>query len=440
MQRTMEYLILQAEEKLLTVAHFGVSRRSTEVIGAASIVLDEERSLADAVGGVAEKMAGSPRVVLCLPPELFAQRSITFPFNDLRKVREVLPAHLQGGIALPVEELALGVMPAGEDQFLALWARKSDISAAIAQFREAGIEPQVVSSLPFALAKLPGVPSDCAVCDGNTLALLKDGRLTYFRAFNTALTAPLIAATLSALELSTGVLPPRLCLVGGGRGLADAGTLPLPVETVEIPPELGHLFKNDETFHQLAGLYAVAQASYAGTLPDFRQGELAWTAGDVKLRKKLLLSGILAAVAVLLLFIGKGIQYRAAAADVASVDNSIAAIYHGIFPTRGKAVDEISEIKGEIRKMGGVETSSGYLDVLKKLAEAKGNNINGLYEAELEGSSLRVKGDAGSAQAVDAFKAALSPLLADAELGEVKSRPDGTVAFRLTGTLKEGTK
>lgn len=440
MQRTMEYLILQAEEKLLTVAHFGVSRRSTEVIGAASIDIDEERSLADAVRSVAEKMTGSPRVVLCLPPELFAQRSITFPFNDLRKVREVLPAHLQGGIALPVEELALGVMPAGEDQFLALWARKSDVSTAIAQFREAGIEPQVISSLPFALARLPGVPSDCAVCDGNTLALLKDGRLTYFRTFNAAPTAPMIAATLSALELSAGVLPPLLCLVGGGRGLADSGTLPLPVETLEIPPELGHLFKNEETFHQLAGLYAVAQANYAGTLPDFRQGELAWTAGDAKLRRKLLLTGILAAVVMLLLFIGKGIQYRAAAADVASVDKSIAAIYHDVFPTRGKAVDEISEIKGEIRKMGGAETSSGYLDVLKKLAEAKGNNINGLYEAELEGRSLRVKGDAGSAQAVDAFKAALSPLLADAELGEVKSRPDGTVTFRLTGTLKEGAK
>ena len=76
----------------------------------------------------------------------------------------------------------------------------------------------------------------------------------------------------------------------------------------------------------------------------------------------------------------------------------------------------------------------------KKLAEAKGNSINGLYEAELEGRSLRIKGDARSAQAVNEFKAALAPLLASAELGEVKSRPDGTVTFSLTGTLKEGTK
>jgi general secretion pathway protein L len=437
----MDYLILQAEEKRLTVAHFGVSRRSTELIGAAMIVLDEERSLVDAVRSIAEKMTGSPRVVLCLPPALFALRAVALPFNDLRKVREVLPAHLQGDIALPVEELALQALPVGAGQFLAAWARKSDISAAIAQFREGGIEPQVVSSFPFGLSELPGVPSDCAVCDGSTLALLQGGRLTYFRAFNSGATAATIAATLSALELSGGVLPPRLCLIGtGADGFADADTLQLPVEAVEVPPELGHLFKNDETFQQLAGLYAVARACHAGTLPDFRQGELAWTAGDVKLRKKLIVTGILVAIVITLLFVNKGFQYRAAVADLSSLNKSVAAIYREIFPTRAKAVDELSEVKGEIKKLAGVESSSGYLDILKKLAEAKGSSINGLYEAELEGRNLRIKGDARSSQAVNEFKAALAPLLATSELGEVKSRPDSTVGFTLTGTLKEGTK
>ncbi|MDD5286012.1 MAG: type II secretion system protein GspL [Desulfuromonadaceae bacterium] len=437
----MDYLILQAEEKRLTVARFGITRRSTELVGALSIALSEENSLAGAIQKVAENMEGSPRVVLCLPLTLFAQRSVSLPFNDLRKVREVLPAHLQGEIALPVEDLTLGILKAEDGKFLALWARKTDIGRAIERFREAGIEPQIVSSIPFALAKLPGVPPDCAICDGNSLALLKGGRLTYFRAFNSDMTAPMIATTLSALELSGETIPPRLCLVGqGAKGLSDVDNLPLPVEKVEVPPELGHLFKNDETFHQLAGLYAVAQASYAGTLPDFRQGELSWTAGDAKLRKKLLLTGILAVAVMALLFVSEGIRYRAAVTDISSLNKSISAIYREIFPTRVKAVDEISETKGEIKKLSGVTNSNGYLDILKKLAEAKGNTINGLYEAELEGRSLRIKGDARSAQAVNEFKAALAPLMVVSELGEVKSRPDGMVSFSLTGTLKEGTK
>lgn len=437
----MDYLILQAEEKLLTVAHFGVSRRSTELIGAALIELGDELSLADAVRGIAGKMTGSPRVVLCLQPALFAHRSVSLPFKDLRKVREVLPAHLQGDIVLPVEELSLDAMQVGEGQFLALWARKSDISEAIDRFREAGVEPQVVSSIPFALSALPGVPSDCAVCDGSSLALLQGGRLTYFRAFNTDVTAAMIVNTLSALELSGEKLPPQLCLIGAKAAvLAAADSLPIPAEALEVPPELGQLFKNDETFQQLAGLYAVARASHAGILPNFRQGELAWTAGDAKLRKKLILTGILAVVVVLLLLVNKGLQYRAAAADLASLNKSINNIYREVFPGRTKAVDEISEIKGEIRKLAGVEGSNGYLDTLKKLAEAKGNTINGLYEAELEGRTLRIKGDSRSAQAVNEFKAALAPMMATAELGEVKSRPDGTVGFTLTGTLKEVAK
>jgi len=437
----MDYLILQPEEKRLTVAHFGISRHSTELIGAASIDINEERTLADAIHSVVDKLSGSPRVVLCLPPTLFAQRTVSIPLNDLRKVREVLPSLLQGDIALPVEELAVGVLPTGEGQFLAIWALKSEIRQAIAQFREAGIEPQVVSSLSFALSELPGVSGDCAISDGRTLAFLKNGRLTYFRASDGELTAPMIAATLSAVEISGGELPTRLFLIGSSAcAFADAEMLLIPSEVLEVPAELGSLFKNDETFQQLGGLYAVARACYRGTLPDFRQGELAWTAGDAKLRRKLLLTGILAAIIILMLFISKGVQYRAVVSDLASLNKSIASMYREIFPTRAKAVDEISEVKGEIRKLAGVESTSGYLDILKKLAEVKGNSINGLYEAELDGLSLRIKGDARSAQAVNEFKAALLPLLASAELGEVKSRPDGTVTFTLAGTLKEVTK
>jgi general secretion pathway protein L len=103
-------------------------------------------------------------------------------------------------------------------------------------------------------------------------------------------------------------------------------------------------------------------------------------------------------------------------------------------------VDELSEIKGEIKKLTGSENSSAVLDVLKQLAEVKGTSINGLFEAELEGRTLRVKGDARSAQSVNEFKSALSGLMATVDVGEIKGRPDGTVSFSLSGTLKEGAK
>jgi general secretion pathway protein L len=143
---------------------------------------------------------------------------------------------------------------------------------------------------------------------------------------------------------------------------------------------------------------------------------------------------------MLLLFTSKGLQYRAVRADISSLNNSISSLYREVFPSRTKAVDELSEVKGEIKKLAGGDTSRGTLDVFKLLAEAKGSTINGLYEAELEGHTLRIKGDARSSQAVNEFKTALAAVMTSIELGEVKSRPDGTVTFSLSGTIKESAK
>lgn len=437
----MEYLIIQVEEKRVTAARFGLSGRSAAMAGAASFALNGEQDLAAVAAQIADGTVGSPRVVLCLSPALFAQRPVELPLTDLRKVREVLPAHLQGEIALPSEEAVFDVIPAGGGNFLALWAKRADIAHAIAIFRDAGIEPQVVSAAPFAWRFLPGAASDSAVSDGSALAVIAGGHLAFVRAINGPEPDRELASTLAALELSGTALPPRLVVFGPHAGLlVSAEGMPISAARLELPEESAHLFRNDDNFQQLAGLYAVACACQAGAMPDFRRGDLAWTAGDVRLRKKLLLAVALAATAVLLLFVLKGMQYRAARTDLASLDKSISVIYKEIFPTRAKAVDEVAEIKGEIRKLAGVESSVGFLDVLKRLAEAKGTSINGLYEAELDGNALRIKGDARSTQAVNEFKAALAPMMATVELGEVKSRPDGTVGFSLTGTLKEVKK
>jgi general secretion pathway protein L len=437
----MEYLIIHITEQQVTAARFDISGRSVALGGAVSFLLDDETGLPGVAAKIAGGISGSPRVVVCLPTVLFAQRTVELPLTDLRKVREILPAYLQGEIALPADEAVFEVLPTADGTYLALWAKRAAVAHAIDVFREAGCEPQIVSSAPFAWQSLPGIHRDCALCDGTALAIIADSRLTFVRALDGAELHKQLSATLSALELAGTHLPQRLLVFGEqAQSLVEADGLPLEVEQLQLPDELAILFKNERAFQQLAGLYAVARACHAGTLPDFRRGDLAWTTGDARLRRKLILTAALAAVAVVLLFVSKGLQYRAALTDTASLNVSISSIYHEIFPSRIKAVDELSEIKGEIRKLTGSENSSSVLDVLKKLAEAKGSAINGLFEAELEGRTLRVKGDARSAQSVNEFKAALSGMLVTVDVGEIKSRPDGTVSFALSGTLKDAAK
>jgi general secretion pathway protein L len=437
----MEYLIINIAEQQVMAARFDISGSTAAVGGAASFLLDDETNLAAVVAKIAEGSSGSPRVVVCLPPSLFAQRVVELPLTDLRKVREILPAHLQGEIALPAEEAVFDALAAADGTYLALWAKRSEIAQAIDVFREAGCEPQIVSSAPFAWPFLPGVQPDCALCDGAALAVIAEGRLAFVRALDGADPHRQLRATLSALELAGTHMPQRLFVFGEqAQSLAGMGDLPLQVEPLLLPDDLVPIFRTEDTFQQLAGLYAVARACHAGALPDFRRGDLAWTTGDARLRRKLILTAILLALTVVLLFVSKGLQYRSARTDIASLNVSISSIYREIFPTRTKAVDELSEVKGEIKKLTGSENSSSVLDVLRQLAEAKGTAINGLFEAELDGRTLRVKGDARSAQSVNDFKAALSGLMATVEVGEIKSRPDGTVGFSLSGTLKEGAK
>ena len=437
----MDYLVIQVESQRVLAARFGVAGTSLSFSGAAEFALNEEQPLSAVAGRIAAGIDGSPRIVLCLSATLFAQRTVELPLDNLNKVREVLPGQMQGETALPVEEAIFDALPLGSKRYLALWARKADLRRAIETFMEAGCEPQVVTSAPFAWSFLPGCPADAVVCDGAALAVISGDRVTFFRAFNADEPQKRIAATLAALELSGVTLPPQLVLFGEQSAMfAEVFGLSLPMERLKMPDALAPLFKTDEAFQQLAGLLAVARACQAGALPDFRRSELAWTAGDNALLRKMTVTAALAAVAVILLFAYKGLQYWAVRTDLASLDKSIASLYREVFPGRTKVVDEVAEFKGEIRKLAGAKEGSSFLDVLNKLAEARGNTINGLYEAELEGGNLRVKGDARSAQAVNEFKSALAPLMATVELGEVKSRPDGSVAFTLAGTLKEVKK
>ena len=435
--KSMDYLIIRITDDAVVAARFSLGGRTAALGGAVEFRLDGDLDLAAVAAQIAAGISGAPRVVLCLPPTLCAQRTLDLPLTDLRKVREVVSAHLQGEIALPAEEAVFDALPAGRGKFLALWAKRTDIARFIELFKNAGCEPQVVSVAGFAWPHLPGIPDNCAVSDGSALAVITEGRLAYVRPLEIGQSHKQLAATLSALELAGGGLSEKLMVFGEqAEDLKTMNGLPLEVARLELPDDLMSTFRTDGAFQQLAGLYAVARACHAGDFPDFRRGDLAWTAGNEKLRRQLLVTAVLAMVVVALLFVHKAVQYRAARTDLASLNSSISAQYREIFPGRSKAVDELAEVKGELRKLTSVDSST-VLDILKKLAEAKGQTINGLYEAELEGHTLRIKGDARSAQGANDFKAAVAGLMASAELGEIKSRPDGSVSFTLSGQLRE---
>ena len=163
---------------------------------------------------------------------------------------------------------------------------------------------------------------------------------------------------------------------------------------------------------------------------------LAYTAGNQKLYKKLRVTAVLAVAAVALLFAESGVRYYLVKRDLNSLDLSVKGIYREVFPNRKKPVDEVSELRSEIKRLEGAKTSSNLLKLLKDLADAKGDDVGGIYETEVDGLEVRLKADARSFQAANDFKARAAKVLDGAEVSEIKSRPDGSVTFNFRGKMK----
>ena len=437
----MNYLVLHVTGRALSFARFQKRRGALVFTGGARYPLDEGQPLTEILAQVKSAGVVQERIIVSLPASSLFLREIELPMTDRRKIREVLPLELKGETALDAEELVFDGMPLGDGKVLAIWTKRRELAEQIAMLTDAGLEPEIVTSSLFHWHALAGhVAGTCAVTEGDALAVYTDGKPIFFRPLHSGEYSE-IARTIAALQLGKGIEVEKLLLHGGASRSLTAAPDDIPHAPVPIAGDLASAFPDDgEAPVELAGAYAVVRACMIGDEVNFRTGSLAYTAGDEKLRRKLRLSLALAAACILLIFAEAGIRYMLVKRDLASLNRSIGQMYKEVFPARKKPVDEVAELKSEIKRLGGGAATGTALAALNKLAEAKGDDITGIYEAEIEGGQARVKGDARSFQAVNDFKAKASASFSGAEVGEVKSRPDGSVSFLFRGTIKEEGK
>jgi general secretion pathway protein L len=429
----MDILIVALKSDELTLASFRPRKGGVSFLAAERHPLEGgPDELARILNGAAP-VAGERRVVLALPPSQLFMRELELPLTDRAKVRELLPLELKGETALDSDELAFDALPLLSGRFLAVWARSSVLAEKIELLKGAGLEPELVTSSLFHWEKLVPATGTIAVTDGEGLAVYRDGKPVYFRALPPGSGAEGISRTIAALEISQGVqvdqtisytrstgeaLALALALAQGSRGLAEA-------------------FDGDaHAAHDLAGAYAVAAAVAEGSAVNLRRGTLAYTAGNEKLYRRLRLTMILAGLVLVLVFAESAVRYALAKRDLNSLDLSIKGVYKEVFPTRKKPVDEVAELRAEIRRLTGTKTSSNLLKLLKDLAEAKGDGVTGIYETEVDGPEVRLKGEARSFQAANDFKGRAGKLFDGSEVSDIKSKPDGSVSFAFRGKMK----
>lgn len=426
----MDILIVQLKREEAILAGFQLKKRAVAFTSAERHPLQGGAEELPRILAAAAAKEGERRVVLALPPHELFMRELELPISDRAKVRELLPLELKGETALDTDHLAFDALPLAPGKHLAVWGRTPVLAERIGLLKEAGLEPEQVTASLFHWGKLAPATGTVAVTDGEALAAFRDGVPIYFRAFPAGSGEAEISRTVAALELAQGIRVDRVISYAGGSREQDS--------LAQANPKLAEAFGNDaHAAHDLAGAYAVAAAVADGSAINLRRGPLAYTAGTVKLYRQLRVTMALAAALVLLLIAESGVRYYLVKRDLTSLDASIRGIYKEVFPNRKKPVDEVAELRAEIRKLEGAKASSNVLKTLKEVAEAKGDDVGGFYETEVEKGELRLKGDAASIQAANDFKGRAMRLFDAAQVSEIKSRPDGSVTFNFQGKIKE---
>ena len=396
---------------------------------------DDEGTVSDILASWQSECAGD-RIILALPPAGFTMRELTLPINDRKKAREIMPLELKGEMASDADEPVFDALLLSGGRSTAIWGWHKQLAAEIAGCAASGFEPEIVTTAMFSWHRvLPqGSAGITAVTDCEAVAVYADGQPLFFRALPRGGARPL-DATLAALELARDIHIEEIFTIGPAR--VDTA---LEITQLPVAGDLNTAFANDlKTAADLAAHFAMAEELLLGEPVNLRRGALRYTRQTDRLRKKLRLTYALAAALVVLIFAEAGVRYYLARKDVASLDTSIRSIYKEVFPTRAKAVDEVSELKAEIKRLGATG-GEGVLAVLTKLANAKGDEARELYEVDFDGNQITGRGYDRTAQSVTDFKTRAGALFASFEVSEIKSRPDGSVSFAFRGSLKGGGK
>ncbi|NJD91771.1 MAG: general secretion pathway protein GspL [Geobacter sp.] len=395
----------------------------------------EEGTVSDILAAWKDECAGD-RIILALPPAGIAMRELTLPISDRKKAREIMPLELKGEMASDADEPVFDALPLSGGRSAAIWGGQKQLAEEIAACAGSGFEPEIVTTAMFSWHRV--LPKDgaatMAITDGEAVAVYVAGQPLFFRALPKGGERPL-DATIAAIELAREISIEQIFTIGPARLETSLELTPLPIAGALLSTFAG----DSNAAADLAPHFAMAEELLLGEPVNLRRGALKYTRQTARLRRKLRLTYALAAALVILIFAEAGLRYYLVRRDVASLDTSIRSIYKEVFPTRAKAVDEVSELKAEIKRLG-ASGSEGVLVLLTKLAQAKGDEARELYEVDFDGNQITGRGYDRSAQSVTDFKTKAGALFASFEVSEIKSRPDGSVSFAFRGALKGGGK
>jgi type II secretion system protein L len=336
---------------------------------------DPAQALDRALAEIGEKLdfAGSD-CIAGLPDHLVSYRTITLPFTDERKIRQVLPFELEASLPFPVDQAVLDfyrVHSADQTRLLAGVLHGEQLGESLAALAAAGLAPEAVGVGGFAvarcLAERAGANDHLLLVDVGAgqgqVTVLMAGKIHLIYPFSTGqgLTAEGIGAhvgrALAALEgLSPEDCRPARALLTG-TAAADpllqaelAAALEIPVDPLDlgrsIPgllPEAGGDGWQPWRFDRALAL-ALAGSGGKAVL-NFRRGAYAPRRKWAEHRTALIRLGVLALVVLLLGAASLGLEVYFMNQRRSALDAEITAVFQSTFPEVTRIVDPLQQMR-----------------------------------------------------------------------------------------------
>jgi hypothetical protein len=443
---------------------------------------EDEADLAPAIARVIS-LAGRPDIVVsALPGEFVAKRLLALPFNDRRRLEQVVPFALEEHLPFPVDDAAVAFARVGREDgktlVIAAFARKEDLKSHLDLLARAGLDPKTVTLGTLALAGLLArarngsggahlvidVDHACTSmvlidAQGTPRAVRTLGRGINPLIANTALPSPAATAIAGAVRqtlLAHGSEgPPPELLLAGAAAVAPAireqigDALAVPIHYVD-EVDCSSFFAGNRMepigFAACIAMLLAEAPSKPLELLNFRQGEFAFS-GPTGALGPLRLSAVLGAVAVFFALLHFILGVSTTARQLHLLNREITAVTSpavgGKAPALAQAAlkEKLEALRKRLHLMGGNLGHGSPLDVLLALSRSIPPGVPvQISDLLIDDSGLKIEGTADSYATVDQVKKALERNHGfnqiQVEHATAGSDP-GKIDFRLSASLRD---
>lgn len=382
------------------------------------------------------------KVFVAIPASEMSIRIVAIPFENKKRVEEVLPFELEGILPSGSAEMVINAIPIGEGKVLAVALEKVKLKYYLEILKEVGLDPSWFGSTLFSmgniLTSLNKSSGTSAFIERESIVVTSNGMPIFFKPFK----------AIGDINISLAYLDTEGIKIDKYYSSSEAAAelksfLPkIDVNPISLPRD----YQGNG-----AGIFALSQHIKKGLdeIINFRKGEFIYTREkDIFKRNLRVTAGLFLIIAGLL--IGDVyLRYIGLAGQLKTLKENSKATYLKLFPGDTKVTDELYQLEAKIKGLkeeieiigGGINI----LEIMNELTHAAGYDRTAnvkFYEMNIGDGKVSARGEVDSFEIANLLRDSLikKKVFREVLLTDVTTKPGGRTGFSLSITLTQREK